>query len=424
MAGDLSAEERAELERLRAQVAELQRPAAQRWRSVLSAILITLAAVLAPLSLVGVWAANEVTDTERYVENVTPLATDPAVQNAVATRVTTEIMKFLNVPRVVDEVVGALESRGLPPKVGDKLNGLSGALAAGVEGFVGKQATAVVRSDAFKTVWVEANRAASKQLNAVLSGQGSQALKVAGDTVTLDLAPLIERVKQRLVNTGLGIAASIPEIHTSIELFSGPQLLKAQTAYTWLTTLKWVLPILMLVLAAVGVYVAKNHRRALLGVGLGLVAGMLVLAAALAIGRNVYLSAVSANSLSVPAAAEVFDALITFLKISMRMLLVLGLVVVLGAFCTGPSATAVRTRSALSGGLSRAGARLPTGRFGEWVYRNRTLLRVAIVLAAVVVFVFWNRPTGLVVALLALAVLLLLAVVEFLGHRPSSPQGD
>lgn len=416
---ELGPDERAELERLRAEVATLRQPSTQRWRSVVSAILITLACILAPISLVAVWTANEVADTDRYVENVTPLASDPAIQDAVATRVTGAVMKQLNVPQVVDQVVGALP---LPPKVGTLLEGLSGPLAGGVEGFVKKQATAVVQSDAFETVWIDANRAASKQLNAVLSGEGSQAVKVAGDTVSLDLAPLIDKVKQRLVDSGLGIAASIPEIHTSIELFSGPQLLKAQTAYTWLTTLKWVLPILTLLLAAAGIYIAKSHRRALMGAAIGLVVGMLVVAAGLAIGRSVYLNAVSTNGLSVQAATDVFDTLIRFLKNGLRMLLVVGVVLAVGAFFTGSSVTAVRTRTALSNGLGKAGEGLPTGRFGEWVQRNRTLLRVATVGVAVAVFVFWDHPTGMVVLWLALAVLLVLALIELLGRRPEAPK--
>ena len=37
---------------------------------------------LAPLSVVSVWARSEVTDTDRYVDTVAPLAKDPAVQAA------------------------------------------------------------------------------------------------------------------------------------------------------------------------------------------------------------------------------------------------------------------------------------------------------------------------------------------------------
>ena len=82
----LTADERAELERLRAQVAARRRRIG--WRSPLAVLLILVGCVLMPLSVVGVWARNQVTDTDRFVANVTPLAADPSVQNAVADPVT------------------------------------------------------------------------------------------------------------------------------------------------------------------------------------------------------------------------------------------------------------------------------------------------------------------------------------------------
>ncbi|WP_194896383.1 hypothetical protein [Catenulispora pinisilvae] len=56
---------------------------AHRIRSIASALLLALAALLAPLAVASVWMADEIGDTDRYVATVAPLATDPAVQNAV-----------------------------------------------------------------------------------------------------------------------------------------------------------------------------------------------------------------------------------------------------------------------------------------------------------------------------------------------------
>jgi hypothetical protein len=76
---ELTGEERAELERLRAEVARLratapaaapERPPArppgrQRWRTAVASLLIVVGCVLAPLSAVAVWTRNQVTDTDR-----------------------------------------------------------------------------------------------------------------------------------------------------------------------------------------------------------------------------------------------------------------------------------------------------------------------------------------------------------------------
>ncbi|MGH3213296.1 MAG: hypothetical protein ACRDL9_01795, partial [Trebonia sp.] len=83
----LGADERAELERLRAESAgfhhdEAARPKRRRfsWRAFFATILIVLGCVLAPIAVVGVWAGNQITDTGRYVATVQPLIDDPAIQ--------------------------------------------------------------------------------------------------------------------------------------------------------------------------------------------------------------------------------------------------------------------------------------------------------------------------------------------------------
>ena len=58
-------------------------------------------------------------------------------------------------------------------------------------------------------------------------------------------------------------------------------------------------------------------------------------------------------TVSADAAAAAFDILVRFIKTALRTLLVVGLIVAAGAFFTGPSAAAVRTRSAFSSGLGR-----------------------------------------------------------------------
>jgi hypothetical protein len=438
---ELTGEERAELERLRAEVAtlrsRLRQPAAdrgdrvaavrrtgrQRWRTIVATLLIVLACLLAPLSVVAVWARNQVTNTDRYVATVAPLAEDPAIQNAIADQITAQVFTYIDVRGLTNEVVDALATRGLPPRLADQLQALTVPIASGVEGFTRTQVGKVVQSQAFADAWVQANRVAHDELVKALTGEGGGAITVEDNRVSVNMAPFIQTVKQQLTAAGFTLAARIPEVNASFTLFQSDSITRARSAFNLLNTLGVWLPVIVLILIVLGVYVAGDHRRALVGAGLGVALGMLVLALGLAIFRSIYLNGVPADVLPHDAAAVLYDTIVRFLRAGLRTVLVLGLVVAAGAFLTGQSVTAVRTRESLAraigwlqGGAEQAGLR--TGPVGGWVHRHKRALRIGAVVAASLALVFWSRPTGKVVIGLALALLVALAIIEFLGRAP------
>ena len=436
----LTDEEREELERLRAEVsrlrtrvgaeednpaAERRDPPRQRWRTIVATVLIVLGCVLAPLAVVAVWSSNQVTDTDRYVETVSPLADDPAIQDAIADKITAEVFNYIDVEAITAQAVEALGNQGLPPQLASQLQALSVPLANGIESFTRGQVDRVVQSDAFADAWVSANRVAHEQLVAALTGEGSGSITVENDTVSVNMAAFIQTVKERLIDRGFTLAERIPEVDASFVLFQSADVVRARRAFNLLDTLGIWLPLIALLLIAVGIYVAKSHRRALVGAGIGVAVGMVVLALGLSIFRTIYLNAVPADVLPHDAAAVLYDTIVRFLRLGLRTVLVLALIVALAAFLTGQSVTAVRTRRGIAsvidrlrGGAERAGWN--TGPVGAWVYRNKPTLRIVAVSLAAVVLVFWGRPTGKVVIGLSLALLVVLAIIEFLG-RPSEP---
>jgi hypothetical protein len=438
---ELTGQERAELERLRVEVATLRsqvqprggragRPAARaggrgRWRVVVASLLVVVGCVLAPVSVVAVWTRNQVTDTDRYVATVTPLASDPAIQAAIADQITAKVFSYIDVQGLTTQALDALAERGLPPRLADQLEAFAVPIANGVRSFTRDQVAKVVASDAFADAWVQANRVAHEQLVAALTGQGGGAVTVANDTVSVNLAPFIETVKAWLVAAGFTVAARIPAVQASFVLFQSPDITRAHAAYQLLNTLGIWLPILALVLLAVGVYVARDHRRALVAAALGVAAAMVALALALAVFRSAYLDAVPATVLPHDAAAVLYDTIVRFLRAGLRTVLVLALVVAGGAFLTGTSVTAVRTRHGLTGAIgglagSAEHAGLRTGPVGSWADANKRTLRVAAVSVAALALVFWGRPTGKVIVGLTLALLAALAIIEFLA-RPAHP---
>jgi hypothetical protein len=395
----------------------------QRWRTILAVVLIVVGCVLAPLAGVAVWARNQVTNTDRYVRTVAPLAADPAIQAAIADQITTQIFTYLDVQGLTNQTVDALAERGLPPRLADQLQGLAGPLASGIQGFVRTEVNKIVQSPAFADAWTQANRVAHQTLVKALTGPGDGTVTVEGDTVTLNLAPFIETVKARLVAGGFGLAARIPAVNASFVLFQSADITRARSAFDLLNTLGIWLPIIAIVLLGIGVSVAKDHRRALVGAAVGVAVAMVGLGLSLAVFRTIYLDALPPQVLPHDAAAVLYDTIVAYLRLGLRTILVLALVVAGGAFLTGQSTTAVRTRQRLTAGIGRlrgsaehAGWR--TGPVGTWVYANKQLLRIAAVTLATLALVFWGQPTGRTILLLAGLLLVALALIEFLGQPP------
>ncbi|MED7954557.1 hypothetical protein PUR61_44550 [Streptomyces sp. BE20] len=386
-----------------------------RVRSSFAVLLVLLACVLTPLSVAAAWTKSQITDTDRYVATMAPLARDPAIQAAVTDRVTTEIMKHIPVESLLESV--APDDR---PRLSALLGPVSQALTSGLTGFVHDRVEQLVGSDAFATVWTEINRNAHAAVEKMLTGHGGGAVAIKDDTVVLDLAPLIDRAKTRLIDSGLSVASKIPEVHTEYTLVQSDAIPKVRTAFRLLDLAGFWLPVLTVACAVAGVLLAVRRRRAAVTVALGIAGGALVLGIGLSVFRAVYLDKLPAG-VDQAAASAVYDALVRYLRSAVRVVIALGLLVALGAWLSGPGRWARTVRGMWASGLAavrhsaeRAGLRFgPVGRF---VHRWKTWLGWVAVAGAALAFLFWSYPTALVTLCLALALLAVLAVLEFLDE--------
>src|SRR3954453_17063271 len=259
--GVIGLEERAELERLRAEVLRLRaeteagsggegakprRRSAGRWgRTLLGSLLILVSCVLAPLSVVSVWARSEVTDTDRYVDTVAPLAKDPAVQQAVTTNLTNLVFQYVDVQGITTQALTAISQRGiLPPAVAAQVQGLSGPIVSGVQNFAHDRIEQLVTSDVFTQAWEEANRSAHQQLVAALEGQ-SGAVTVQNNAVSVNLATFVNTVKQRLIERGFTLAERIPTVNATFTIFESADVGTVQKAFNLLDTVGYWLPLVL-----------------------------------------------------------------------------------------------------------------------------------------------------------------------------------
>ena len=399
------------------------------WRPIVVTVLLVLVGIMAPLAVVATWANDEISDTSRYAQTVAPLASNPAVQQAIADRVTLEVFNRLDVKAVTQEAVDALESRGLPPRAATSLSALATPLANSVRGFVHTEVLRLVESPQFEQAWVEANREAHTQMVAVLTGKTSGAVQVKGDTVSVNLATIINAVKARLVDRGFALASRIPTVNAQFTIFQSADIAKAQNGFRILGALSRILPVLALVLLGVAVAVGRSRRKTLVAGALVVALSMILLGVALNGFRVVYLNAVPNDQVPTDAAAAIYDTLVYFIRLNLRALLVLFLVVAAIAWVTGPAPApaAVRrgTMRALDvarHGTDRIGLR--TGPVGTAAYTYRTPIRVTVLGVALLVYVMAAYPTGAFTLTLLVITLAVLLLVELVARPPSTDESQ
>src|SRR5690606_5121037 len=125
----------------------------------------------------------------------------------------------------------------------------------------------------------------------LMTGQSTdRGLVIDGDVLALDLSGLGTLVQQRITETGLGITVDVPPGSLGFPLADASGISTATYWFGVIDDLGTWLPIITVVLLAVGLALASNRTSALAGAGLGLAAAMSVLWVAITLGRSAYLS--------------------------------------------------------------------------------------------------------------------------------------
>ncbi len=377
-----------------------------RGRTIAVALLLVVACVLAPLSVLAVWTKNTLLDQDQYVSTVAPLAKNQEIITAAATQLTASIVN--------EKSVAAKVRDALPPRA----DFIAPAVATAVETLVNRVTLRILSSERFQTVWERANARAHTQVVNVLTGKGSRTVTTNNGEVAVNLGPVVERVQKRLSALGVNVlsAADAKRISPRFVLVQSDELKSAQTATDLLQKGAIVLPIVTLLLFAAAIAISRHRRKTVLHAGLGLAVGMFVILIAFNVGRAFYLDAVKAANHD--AAAAVYDQVLNFLRLSARTGVVIGILIAIGAWLAGPSSAAIRLRSMVRGGEDR---QLATEGFPGWVARSRTGIRIAIIALGAIVLFLWNHPKPVTVLVVALLVVIGIVVAEVLARGSSAP---
>ncbi|MDO3645383.1 hypothetical protein [Nocardia mangyaensis] len=392
-------------------------PRASRVRFAVTILLLTLTGVLVLGTVAARYVRSELLDTERYVETVAPLATDPTIQDAITDRVTVAILAQLDVEGMATDLAGTLaEDRAgddTPPRVRAALRSLPALLTAQTENLVREATESVVRSEQFARLWTTANRAAHTTVAGALTGSGPLEVDAEG-TVRVPLDQVAAEVRTRLHDRGFTVVDESPTPRVDFVVFEDPRIAQAQRLTRLLDRAGELLPLaaLLTAIAAITIAPATRRRQAIALLGAVLIGAMTTLALALAFGRQRYLHEVPLE----PAVARIlFDTLTDPLRVGLRAVAVLGVVLTVGAVLAGPSRFAQAVRSGAETALGGRGPDSP-GPVSRFLARNTGPLRWCVVLIAGLVLVFWTSPTPAVVAAVAAVSGVVILGISVLGR--------
>lgn len=379
-------------------VPDSQNPGVVAVRWIFSVLLLVVAALLVPLAITGVWAKNQVSNTERYVQTVAPLAKDAAIQRAVADRTSKAITDAVDVPKLLDEAIGPKAQVLAPP------------IEAAFDNVVDTVTLKLAKSQQFDKLWVTANREAHSQLVKALEGNKN----AASDSVAVDLSGTLAKAAEKLKSVGVPLTLDATTSKgTTLELYSSEQIGKVRGYYRMATTAATVAPWAVVVLLLLAAFVAPNRRQGAIGAGLALAVGAALLLGGFGIGRELFIT----NARSAAAAADLFDILVRFVRSATRAVLALGVVVALLGWSFGPSKAATGLRRALGRATNAAGDAASAhgmggGKAGHWAREHRGALQMLVGVVAAVTLIAWSRPTANVVLWIALAASLGLLLIE------------
>lgn len=333
-------------------------------------LLTMLACLLSMASVVTIWARNQVLDTDRYLASVTPLATDPVIQDEVARKVSGAISSRLDTT--------ALAREFLPPRAGV----LAAPLGGAVDDFIERTTADFVHSDAFVTLWTEINRTGHTELVRVLRGEQPEAVVLEAGRLGLDLSPIAEAVRDRLAQAGLSVVSRLPPITLVVDVASAEGIERAQVVVRRLNLWAILLPVLATTALLGAVALTRRRWTSAAAVLVTAAWSMVVLRALLAVGDRLAAAQVPSGVASTKAVYAYYAHLTSLLQQGSTVVGVV-LALVAAGLVVGPGVMALRR------GVRRTDER-------------RSAILLALVLACLVLLA-WPGPGPTVVVLVLVA---------------------
>src|SRR5947209_11006375 len=306
-----------------------------RKRLVAVDAVIGLTTLMLVVGIFSVWANRLLFSPDNWAKTSTQLLADPNIRPTTANYLVDQLYTNVDVP-------GLIKS-GLPPQ----LQGLAAPAAGALRNAAVQAVDLALTRPRVQNLWAQANRAADQAFIAIVNGGGKR-VGINQGVVTLNLGAILDNVASRL---GLpsNLSSKLPANIATLTLFKSDQLNFIQKAGKAIQGLALWLTILVPILYALAIALARGHRRrTLMTVGFaGVLGGIVVL-----LGRSI-LETQLTNSLTDDASLRpTVTAVIAINTQILRQIAAAvvsgGIVLVAAAWFAGPARVATDGRRAIS----------------------------------------------------------------------------
>jgi hypothetical protein len=319
-----------------------------------------VASLVAFFAVFAVWAKRQALETDTWAKTSSKMLENEDIRDAVAGFLVEQLFAAADVQQRLE--------KALPPDA----KPLAGPASGGLREFADQAAPKLLERPRVQALWEEANRAAHKQLLAIVEGRSGTVSQRGGD-VSLDLRLL---VAQLAAQTGLpNVADKIPPDKAEIVILHSDELEAAQDGVNLLNTLAWVLTVIALALYALAVYLAEGWRReALRSVGFSFIAVGIAALIARAIAGGAVVSSLATTAAVEPAASAAWSIGTSVLAGIAGAMVLYGVFIVFAAWLAGHTRPAFALRREIA------------------PYYHEPLFAYA-TLVVIVALLFWWAPT-------------------------------
>ena len=305
-----------------------------RARRIWVNVLVWVTTLVAVLAIFAIWANRQMLSPDNWSRTSTKLLQNAAVREATANYLVDQLYANVNVEQ---EVKAKLPAQVQP---------LAGPISGALRNLATEAAQRALANPKVQEAWKKANRAADQTFVTIVEGGNGKVVITKGE-VSLNLASIVANITQRL---GLpNVSSKLPPSVANLKVLKSSQLSIVQEAGKALKGLSLLLTIIVPLLYALAIGLARGfRRRMLMTVGIAIVsAGVVVFLVRHVLITQVTDSLVKTESVK-PAAEAVISIGTSMLSEIAGAFVVVGIPLMAAAWFAGPARLAVKARSAIA----------------------------------------------------------------------------